>query len=396
MGLKARLEALNRDAPVVRFLNLISRTCRIPPHPRIRDMPTMRILASATAVTLVLAAGLIATMPPLPLGGLTVIDRNSVLPPRAPPSWPAHPSGKPWGGEFYLVGDEKLVIRDCTIYTELGYGPPDMQVSYYGYASGIHVWDFANLTMINVTVVPSIGIQVSGNASLKMVNVTNWSTNWVSHLQDNPPQLGVYSMGYGGGVIAYDSSSVWIENSRMGGVSRDFFATGAKITVMDSWFARSRKYTAVKVNATISKTEYKWGEPISMTLSLENVGEETINFFSNGTDRFDIVAREYGKDPEGNLTFYRYSPTLPEFRFPSKLEPREAVVQTLTLLNDGSTPFLILRKEGTIVIKTNTWWNSSLNPGKYWLQSSIYSKQLELAVECGTYLVTISEERWQG
>jgi len=346
---------------------------------------------------------LIAILPPLPLGGLTVIDRDFALTHREPREVPPHPGGWPTTMGFWLEGNDKLVIRDCTIYTSAGYGPAHLQMPYGDYAETIFVKDFANLTIINVRMIPKVFITVMGNASLKMINVTNYQYAWESHSSYNPPQPGVHSLFTMGGVRAYDNSKVWVENSRIAAVSRESQglagickeSPNAKITVLNTEFIGPKKYTALKVNATISKTEYKWGEPISMTFRLENVGEETLNFFSNGTDGFNIIAHENGA-PKENVTLYWYKPTLPEFRLPPELGPGEVVVQTLTLLSDGLTPFSILRGEGPVVVRTNTWWNSSLNPGKYLIEGTFRTRALELATGCGTYLVTISQERWQG
>ena len=131
-----------------------------------------------------------------------------------------------------------------------------------------------------------------------------------------------------------------------------------------------------------------------MTFRLENVGNETLSF-SSDTERFGITVSDEG--PRDNVTLYGYRPPLPEFRLPAKLGPGEAFVQTLTLLGDGSTPLSILRvnREANKFVHTNTWWNSSLNPGKYRIQGVIDSRSLELHVSGGQYEVTITEEKWQ-
>ena len=395
MGLKARLEALNPDARVLKFLDHISKTCRIPPNPRIQAMPMPKLLATAVAMGILMMAGLMATAPPplaVPLGG--VIDEDFILPNRNPPSWPPHPSGGPPGGGFWMVGHETLVIRDCTMYTtgsavccdDGTLKPPGgLEVPYGGYAIGITLEDFANLTMINVRVYPAIDISVMGNAYLKMVNVTNYHPGWTSHYHMGQP--GVVSMTSSSGVIGVrDNARAWVENSKVA-------AVGAGATVTNSWLASSMGYTAVKVKGTMEKTEFEWGEPISMTLSLENVGETALNF-TGDKDYFKIIAYEYAEGEK--YTVYRYRSVQPEFLFPSRLGPGEAIVQAFTLRGDGSTPFEIVIQDGARRIVTGQWWNSSLDPGRYTVEGVIVSESLDLALSCGGYVVTITEERWQG
>lgn len=402
MGLKARLEALNPNAPVVRFIDRIIKFCPIPPRPQIRGTTITYgylkisrrkgeyiVLATMFMMILLILYGVIWGMVPIiikesapyptgtyiPPGGL-VIDRDFVLSTRAPPSTPQQVSG------FWMEGNEKLVIRDCTVSVR----------------SLIYLRGFANLTIINVRMVPYAVIYASDNAFVKMVNVTNWGTSW------SGDATYLYLIYYGG-VIARDNSRVWIENSRLAGTIKGITmnewlagvikdSPNAEVTVLNTEFIGLGK-TAVRLSQPITKTEFKWGEPISMTLRLENVGNETLNFFE--IDHFYITAYEYGRETEESFTLYKYIPTLPEFRFPLKIEPGGAIVQTLTLRNDGSTPFSILRIEGPKVIHTNTWWNTSLEPGKYWIHGSINSRALSLSFGCGPkYVATISEEKWQG
>ncbi len=399
MGLVSRVKALNPNAPVVRFIEHIFRACPIPPSPRIRAVPATKLFASAMIVGLAMTAAVMAALPLLiplaPLGGL--IDKDSVLPNRANPSWPSSSTGEPFRGGFYLVGNEKLVIRDCTIYTKSRvYAPSNLPMPEGGPAADIHLQEFSNLTMINVRFVPSVEISVSGNASLKMVNVTNWSTGWRSHTSEH--EFGVLSLTYFGEVWAVGggkyggNGKIWIENSRIANVVRTREATGAKITVVNSWFAVSRPYTAVKINATINKTEFKWGEPITINFNLTNVGKSTLNFTK--IDRFRVnvyEAKNYTNWPE-SVTLYEYSIPLPEFYPPSELLPSEMIIRKITLLSDGSTPFSILRGHNKEWVRTNEWWNTSLPPKKYSFSFGIDSRTFEAWFGGSQYGVTISEK----
>jgi len=404
MGLKAILESTDSGARLLRLIEFISKTCPIQPSLPIRSVPTTRLLASAMAVTILLTAGLVATMPPPPLGGdVWMIDRDAILPNKDPSTWPPPAGGGAPQNGFWLDGHQTLIIRDCTIYTAGSrvwvnntLSPPGgLEEPQGGYAIGIYLKGFANLTMINVRVIPSIDISVSDNASLKMVNATNWSIGWMSHRNYYPPEPGVYSMYYKGGVSTRGNARVWVENSRIAGVSKDFYESdGVEITVIDSWFANSRKYAAVKVNATLEKTVFKWGEPISMHFRPENVGEETLNF--SDSDGFHIIATEYTEETAEKSVLYEYKPASQEYHFPSTLRPGEAIEQTLTLLGDGSTPFSILISEETKSIRTGTWWNQSLNPGEYWMTGNLRSPSLDFSIECGGGAITITDEKWQG
>jgi hypothetical protein len=68
------------------------------------------------------------------------------------------------------------------------------------------------------------------------------------------------------------------------------------------------------------------------------------------------------------------------------------------LLDDGSTPFRIKRRENGEVFWTDQWWNSSLPPGEYYLSGDIHSEapHLQLLMGCGKgYTITISEEEYE-
>jgi len=376
MGLKARLEALNRDASIVRFLNFIPRVCPIPPSLRIQAMPMTRLLASATAVTLLLAAGMIATMPPLLMGPFVeVIDKDFVLTHRGP-RWAER---GPHQMGFWLEENDTLVIRNCTIYTMRFYAPPELGVYKYGEdTSVIYMQGFANLTMINVKVVPYVDIWLSGHASVKMINVTNWSPAWFHEGE------GLYWLVYEGSVHLQGNSRAWIEDSHIAGAAKDPFSPHAEVLVKDTWFAGSSRYgdafaqgnKAVRLSGSVSKTVFQQGEPISMTFRLENVGNETLTFLSNGTDRF-VMQAYLGEAVEGVPIYHSQGgyrePNPPEYHFPASLKPGEALVQT------------------------QTWRGPPLGAGRYVFAGDIWSPSNDILLMCVPYWnVTITEEKWQG
>jgi hypothetical protein len=179
----------------------------------------------------------------------------------------------------------------------------------------------------------------------------------------------------------------------------DLRSGGDRIIVRDNVFMNSIGNTAVKVSASIDKTVYKWGEPISMAFRLENVGDTTLNFTDG--DYFDVCAYNVATsvyDKTGSLekaALYLYRSTSPRHRFPAQLRPGETILQTLTLMDDGSTPFMIRQLDGPMVLTTNTWWNSSLGPGEWVIHGGVESWPLEFGAKCGESVIMITDEKWQ-
>ena len=406
MGLRARLKASNPGASVLRCLDSISKICRIPPSSPVWTMPP-KLMVTTLIAAVFLSVGLIVASPPPIFTPQEIIGKNFILPNRNPPSWPPDSQSNPPGAGFWMVGNETLVIRDCTMYVDGSQvavnntlvPPEGLKMPHEGYAIGIYLTESANLTMINVKVYPAIDIAVLGNAYLKMVNVTNYHPAWKSHGSDNPPRKGVYSLYFEGAVRAADNARVWIENSRIAGVSKDDLESGGgMITLRDNVFMNSIGNTAVKVSASIDKTVYKWGEPISMVFHLENVGDTTLNF--SDRDYFKICAYNVATSvyKDGSLekaVLYVYRPTSPRHRFPAQLRPGETMLQTLTLMDDGSTPFMIRQLDGPMVLSTNTWWNSSLGPGEWVIHGGVQSWPLEFGAKYGEGAVMITDEKWQ-
>jgi hypothetical protein len=248
------------------------------------------------------------------------------------------------------------LIRDCTIYTRRGDTPGNMEVPYGGFATGIYLEDSANLTMVNVKVVPHIDINVAENASLKMVNVTDWGTGWYGGFGTGE----TFSRNYFGLVSAIGSPMIWVEGSEIGGLGS---GTGdARVTVIDSWFAASSmKRLALKAGCSMNKTEYRAGEAIQMSFRVENVGEETVNLDS-GYGNFWMTAFKYDASSGGGGTYDPYW----DSGLPSDFKPSDVFTQTLT------------------------WTNPPLWPGKYWIQGGITSRGLDLSVMLEKYLVTVS------
>lgn len=395
MGLVSRVKARNSDAIIVKFLAFLQGVCPIPPNPRVRAMPDARVLASAVAATVFLASGLATVLPPL--FAPTVIDEDFILPRRL------SPEGYGGGSRFTMGGNEKLVIRDCTIYTKgVGYAPSGVDASEA--AISIDLLSSANLTLINVRFSPSIDIYVSGNASLKMVNVTNWDIAWLMHSSDHYPRPGLVSAYYHGVVVVSENPKVegypkaWVEASRIGGVQKGGVPSkGSKIAVINSWLADSQPSIWLQGNATLNKTVLKWGEPLSVAFSLKNVGEATINFSSLDKDRFRITPINSEANADGYHAIYSYDPTLPAFQLPAQLRPGEVITQTLTLRDDGSTPLRVSFQKGpTMLNRTNTWVNA-LPPGNYSLSAQFASRSLNLSFVCyGSSRITITDEKWQG
>ncbi len=293
---------------------------------------------------------------------------------------------KEWQRSFNLREDETAIWRNCTIYTQysrelarFNYTLKEVEVredwhltnAALEIARAIVLRETANLTLINVLISPNVEIQLYDTASLTLVNVTNYSYGWTD------AQQGMYWGYVMGSIRLRDNATAWIENSRIGHV--DVFSPTAAVTVVNTELVGQTPYISLRVNATIPKTTYLWSEPISMTFQLENVGNETLPFLSDGTDRFTITAHEYETVEENEYVFYNnwddlhYETLIPvAYRFPPTLDPGQVLVQTIN------------------------WENPPLQPGTYCIEGSVYSKPLDLWVGCGAYEITISEENWQG
>lgn len=168
------------------------------------DLLVVAIILLALVGVVVLAYGVIVLSTPYPEGRMLplVISKDFVMTKRP---WPPQQVGG-----FYMRENENLVIRDCKVYTSESYLPTELRRDRYweGKVEGmVYLDDFANLTMINVEVIPEMFIQMGDNSSLKLINVKNI-------LRTAPGSYWPYL----GQVWASENSRAWIEDSRIGDV----------------------------------------------------------------------------------------------------------------------------------------------------------------------------------
>jgi hypothetical protein len=413
MGDKPLPASADKQGIIAKLASFISRACQIPPKTRFRFLsssprpsPVVKTFTFIFIGVLILFLSINFLVPALapiyPDGPRLpeVIDEDFPLSPRKPAL-----VYRPNLDDFYLESSEKLVIRDCTVYTVDYYAPRKMRK--YDDTSSIIVQDSANLTLINVTFIPSASITVRDNASLKMINVTNYQTEWAT-LSDTR----LWRLQTRRSITAIENATIQVEGSKIGVLA---ISSGSYVdcTVTNSYveraslaneipprFVESEVYEmndhvgnveldgtaigngsrmALTVRSSLNKSTLKRGEPISATFRLENVGNLTVYIPSNGSNKFIII---YEKANVWNQTKPYDEPTPPAYHFPPRLELGQVFEQTLT------------------------WQNPPFQPGTYWIRCNFYFKSLSefmgnkpycyLSGCCGRYTITISEESWLG
>jgi len=296
------------------------------------------------------------------------------------------------------------------MYTSQLFAPPEMQVYAYGEdAGGIHIEDFAHLTMINVTVIPYAYISVCDHAVVTIINCTNHYNMWCSH----GSATNVVSVQPEGNVAAQEHATVLIEGSTIGFLTVDY-GSYVNCTVVDSFVDRALLNTrlpsrfvdcevyelhdpignvdlvgattvayrghpwtgarmAIQLSATLEKTDFLRGEPIAMTCHLRNVGGLNVTLFlSDGTDRFYLCACQLPVSEDTTFQYFNREPK-PGPHTPTVVLPGETLAYTLI------------------------WENPPFLAGTYELEGGLESPTLYDALHaCGFYTITISEDKWQG
>jgi hypothetical protein len=130
---------------------------------------------------------------------------------------------------------------------------------------------------------------------------------------------------------------------------------------------------ALQLSAALEKTDFLLGEPISMTCQLYNVGELNVTLFlSDGTDRFFLCVYQPPVSEDTTFHYFNREPK-PGPHKPTVVMPGETLEHTLV------------------------WQNPPLLPGTYEISGSLESPTLYDALHgCGSYTITISEEKGQG
>jgi len=415
MGEKPDPTSTNRDGAVARAIHFITRVCPIPPKTRflhrsssLRSSPVVKTLTFIFVGTFLLFVAINFVVPALapmyPDGPRLprVIAEDFLLSPRTPAL-----VYRPNVDAFYLESGEELEIRDCTVYTMDVFAPRKMRK--YDDTVSIIVQDAANLTLINVTFIPYASITARDHAFVRMVNCTNYQTGWAT---TSVPPIWLWQRQTQGSITAIENATIQVEASTIGvvvlsvGSYVDCVVTNSSVdrasvaNEIPPRFVDSEVYElidhrgtveldgtaigngsrmALTVSSTLKTSTFQQGEPISVTFRLENVGNLTLAFSRNGTDKF-IIASETANI--WNQTYPYDEPTPPAYHFPPNLAPGQVFEQTLT------------------------WQQPPLQPGTHWIRCDFYFTSISetmahqphsyLAGYCGGYTITISEVDGQG
>jgi len=257
--------------------------------------------------------------------------------------------------------------------------------------------------MINVTVVPWAYISVCDNAFLEIINCTNYDNGWCG----SGSEAYVVRLEPQGEIAASENSTVSVERSKVGFLTVDW-GSYVNCTIVDSFVDRAslknrippsfvdsdvyemhdpignvelvgttkvayRGYPwkgarmALKLSASLDKTDFMLEEPISMTCQLDNVGELNVTLFlSDGTDRFFLCV--YKPPVSENTTFHYFN--------------REPI-------QGPHTPKVIM--PGETLEQILVWQNLLFLPGTYRIIGNLESPTLYDSLHmCGSYTITIS------
>ncbi len=339
--------------------------------------PVFKLLAVALIATSILLVGIRSQLN-ITEGLVKLSDRNYILTARAS-------GGQSLNTVFLMRGNDAITIRDCTLYTSLAYVPEPLRRYYFGSAvESISVGDSANLTMINVRVVPSVQISTTRRASVTLINVSNYDSAWTQGWESAWPNQqnlswGTLGINYKGMVVLTFLSTyepnyarVRIENSSIGAIIRNRLNEGSNVSVVNSWVAGNNSNTIwLNATCTIDKTTYRQGEPITMRFMVKNPGPD-VDLSLPTCPGFEIVAWK------GVLPY-----TLRVF--PSFFKP---------ISNSGG-----IFKQGETIAGNVTWPEPPLQSGEYVIQGRIsvplntpspYYNPHTLFAVCGNYNVTIT------
>ena len=262
-------------------------------------------------------------------------------------------------------------------------------------ASTLVLTDNANLTLINVVFSGYVTIRLQDTASLTMINCTNVGYSWTIQTNSywewpsGSPGGGRYRRS-DGIVEVQDNATVWIAGTTVGRlIGTQYAVVGgirpgycAAATIIDSCIqeVRVRCQTPVRIidgevyelyadegdveqlgttNVTywfpflqhdkwfhdcgrgpdiayrssirVEKPEYQWGEPISMTVFIENLGFQPFTLDFNGSDSFYITI--YNTTSTYHVVL-EYHPDHSMIPLQSVIEPGEVATFTLTWRRD--------------------------------------------------------------
>jgi hypothetical protein len=87
----------------------------------------------------------------------------------------------------------------------------------------------------------------------------------------------------------------------------------------------------------LDKQEYRLGEPVNVTISIENLSFQSFSLFFNGTDRFSFGINWYKESSISDdewITIARYNPDHSVLLPQTEIEPGEVTEFTLTWYQD--------------------------------------------------------------
>lgn len=129
---------------------------------------------------------------------------------------------------------------------------------------------------------------------------------------------------------------------------------------------------AYRSHMSLDKNEYQLGEPVNVTISIENLGFQPFTLYFNGTDRFSFSIKwlnESAISEDGWIKIASYSPDHSVLPPQVEIESGEVTEFTLTWYQDPPVP-----------------------PGKYAIECTDYFTTLRTQFRVGYHKFTITDE----
>ncbi len=297
---------------------------------------------------------------------------------------------------FNLKGDETAIWKDSNVYTSSSHLITDEIVLTdnanltlinvtFSRPVNIRVSDNASLKMINCTNIGYDNWHV----------ISNSGQEWPSGSKG----AGEYRLPKGV-VEVEESATVWIEDTTLGVLTGTWYSKGGldirpplsyKATIIDSsiqyvrvrcqspiriidseihelytdegdfeqlgitqvthllpfshrsqWFYRGRgPDIAYRSSMRVDRKEYRLGEPVNVTIRMENLGFELLTLYFNGTDRFSFRINWYNESSisdDGWIFIASYDPDHSALQQKVKIEPGEVAEFTLMWPQDPPVP----------------------------------------------------------
>ena len=92
---------------------------------------------------------------------------------------------------------------------------------------------------------------------------------------------------------------------------------------------------------SVDRKEYRLGEPVNVTIRIENLGFQPLTLYFNGTDRFSFRINWYNESSisdDGRIFIASYDPDHSALQQKVKIEPGEVTAFTLTWPQDPPVP----------------------------------------------------------